>query len=39
MDLDNIIFSTRSTFTFRSWIYEADNKGKLQGHLLEDRED
>jgi hypothetical protein len=38
MDLDNTIFSTGSTFTFGSWIYEADNKSKLQGRLLEDQE-
>jgi hypothetical protein len=38
MDLDNI-FSMGSTFTFGSWICEADDKGKLQGRLLEDRED
>jgi hypothetical protein len=35
-DLDNMIFSMGSTFIFGSWIYEADDKGKLQGHLLED---
>jgi hypothetical protein len=39
MDLDNIIFSTRSTFTFGSWICKADNQGKLQGCFLEGRED
>jgi hypothetical protein len=39
MDLDNMIFSMGSTFTFGSWICEADNKGKLQGCLLEDQED
>jgi hypothetical protein len=39
MDLDNMIFSMGSTSTFGSWIYEADNKGKLQGRLLEDQED
>jgi hypothetical protein len=39
MDLDNMIFLTGSTFTFGSWICEADDKGKLQGHPLEDRED
>jgi hypothetical protein len=31
-----MIFSTGSTFIFGSWIYEADDDGKLQGHLLED---
>ena len=36
MDLDNMIFSTGSTFIFGSWIYEAGNDGKLQSHLLED---
>ena len=36
MDLDNMIFSTGSTFIFGSWICEADDEGKLQGHLLED---
>jgi hypothetical protein len=39
MDLDNMIFSTGSTFTFGSWICEADSQGKLQGRLLEDRKD
>jgi hypothetical protein len=39
MDLDNMNFLTGSTFTFGSWICEADDKGKLQGHLLKDRED
>jgi hypothetical protein len=33
-----MIFSMESTFIFRSWIYEADDKGKLQGCLLEDQE-
>jgi hypothetical protein len=37
-DLDDMIFSMGSTFIFRSWIYEADDKGKLQGCLLEDQE-
>ena len=36
MDLVNMIFSTGSTFIFGSWIYEADDNDKLQGHLLED---
>jgi hypothetical protein len=36
MDLDNKIFPMGSTFIFGSWIYEADNNGKLQGHLLKD---
>ena len=36
MDLDNMIFPTGSTFIFGSWICEADNNGKLQGHLLKD---
>ena len=36
MDLDSMIFSTRSTFIFSSWIYEADDNGKLQSRLLED---
>jgi hypothetical protein len=35
-DLDNMIFSTGSTFIFGSWICEADDDSKLQGHLLED---
>jgi hypothetical protein len=47
MDLDNMIFSTGSTFIFGcskktfifgSWICEADDKGKLQERLLEDQE-
>jgi hypothetical protein len=33
-----MIFSTGSTFIFGSWICEADDKGKLQGRLLEDQE-
>jgi hypothetical protein len=36
MDLDNIIFSTGSTFIFESWIYEANDDNKLQGRLLKD---
>ena len=36
MDLNNMIFSTGSTFIFGSWICEADNNGKLQSRLLED---
>ena len=36
MDLDNMIFSTGSTFIFGSWICEADNNGTLQSRLLED---
>ena len=36
MDLDNMIFSKGSTFIFGSWIGEAGDDGKLQGHLLED---
>ena len=35
-DLDNMIFSTGSTFIFGSWIYEAGDDGKLQSRLLED---
>ena len=35
-DLDNMIFSTGSTFIFGSWICEADDNGKLQRRLLED---
>ena len=35
-DLVNMIFSMGSTFIFGSWIYEADDNGKLQGRLLED---
>ena len=35
-DLDNMIFSTGSTFIFGSWICEAGDNGKLQSHLLED---
>ena len=35
MDLDNMIFSTGSTFIFGSWIYEAGDDGKLQSRLLE----
>ena len=36
MDLNNMIFSTGSTFIYGSWICEADNNGKLQSRLLED---
>jgi hypothetical protein len=36
MDLDNMIFSKGSIFIFGSWICEAGDDGKLQGHLLED---
>ena len=36
MDLDNMIFSTGSTFIFGSWICEVGDDGKLQGRLLED---
>jgi hypothetical protein len=39
MDFDNMTFSTGSTFIFGSWICEMDDEGKLQGRLLEDRED
>ena len=35
-DLDNMIFSTGSTFIFGLWIYEAGDDGKLQSRLLED---
>jgi hypothetical protein len=33
-----MIFSMGSTFIFGSWICKADDKGKLQGHLLKDQE-
>ena len=36
MDLDNMVFSTGSTFIFGSWICEADDDGKLQSRILED---
>ena len=36
IDLDNMIFSTGSTFIFGSWICEANDDGKLQSRLLED---
>ena len=36
IDLDNMIFSTGSTFIFGSWVYEAGDDGKLQSRLLED---
>jgi hypothetical protein len=39
MDFDNMIFPPGLIFIFRSWICEVDNKGKLQGCLLKDRED
>ena len=34
MDLDNMIFSIGSTFTFGSWICEVGDNGKLQSRLL-----
>jgi hypothetical protein len=37
-NLDNMIFSMGSTFIFVSWIYEADDKDKIQGRLFEDQE-
>jgi hypothetical protein len=33
-----MIFSMGSTFIFGSWICEADDKGKLQGRLVDDQE-
>ena len=36
MDLDDMIISKGSTFIFGSWICEAGDDGKLQGHLLKD---
>jgi hypothetical protein len=30
IDLDNMIFLSRSVFIFGSWVYEADIDGKLQ---------
>ena len=36
MDLDNMIFPKGSIFIFGSWIYEASDDGRLQGHFLED---
>jgi hypothetical protein len=35
MDFDKMIFPMGSIFIFRSSVYEADNKGILQGHLVE----
>ena len=35
-DIDNMIFSTGSTFIFGSWICEASDDGKLQSRLLKD---
>jgi hypothetical protein len=34
-DHDNMIFSVGTTFIFGSWIYEVDDNGKLQSHLME----
>jgi hypothetical protein len=34
-DFDNMIFPMGSIFIFRSWVCEADDKGNLQGHLIE----
>jgi hypothetical protein len=33
-DLNNMIFSARTTFIFGSWIYKADDNGNLQSHLM-----
>jgi pyridoxal biosynthesis lyase PdxS len=30
-----MIFPTRSIFIFGSWLYKADDKGTLHGHLVE----
>jgi hypothetical protein len=35
-DLNNMIFLAKTTFVFRSWIYEADGDGKLHSCLLID---
>jgi hypothetical protein len=32
-----MIFPMRSIFIFGSWVYQADDKGILQGHLVETR--
>jgi hypothetical protein len=34
-DFDDMIFSTGSIFVFGSWVCKADNKGNLQGCLIE----
>ena len=34
-DLDDMIFSMGTTFIFGSWVYNADDHGKLQDHLIE----
>jgi hypothetical protein len=34
-DHDNMIFSAGTAFIFGSWIYEADDNGKLQSRLME----
>jgi hypothetical protein len=34
-DIDSMIFLTGSIFIFRSWIYEADSEGNLQGRLVQ----
>ena len=34
-DLDDMIFSVGVTFVFGSWIYKANNNGKLQSCLME----
>jgi hypothetical protein len=33
-----MIFPMGSIFIFGSWVYEADNEGNLQGHLVEAQE-
>jgi hypothetical protein len=35
MDFDNMIFPIESIFIFGSWVCEADDKGILQGCLIE----
>jgi hypothetical protein len=37
IDFDNMIFPMGSIFIFGSWVCEADDKGILQGCLVEAR--
>jgi hypothetical protein len=39
MDFDDMIFPLGSVFVFESWAYKTDEKGNLQGRLVEAQED
>jgi hypothetical protein len=38
-DFDDMIFPSGSEFVFGSWAYKTDEKGNLQGRLVEAQED